>query len=181
MLFFLNLADNQQRIQMAFEFSDPDIRSASERDVAIVTKIIRKSFLGVAERFNLTAHNCPTHPSNCREQWIQEALKKGVRYYVLQAEGRQCGCVALELANPEVCYLERLAVLPVYRRRGYGRALVEYSLGEAGAIGVQKVDIGIIAEHRELKIWYQHIGFEEVRRATFDHLPFEVLFMSMTV
>jgi N-acetylglutamate synthase-like GNAT family acetyltransferase len=164
---------------MVLEFTCPSIRRASALDVPVVTGIIRKSFLDVAKHFNLTEHNCPTHPSNCREQWIQEALKKGVRYYVLEAEGQQCGCVALEHANPEVCYLERLAVLPDHRRCGYGRALMAHAVGEARALGVQRVDIGIIAEHTELKDWYRHIGFEEVRRATFNHLPFEVLFMSI--
>jgi N-acetylglutamate synthase-like GNAT family acetyltransferase len=100
---------------------------------------------------------------------------------MLEAGEQPCGCAALEPANPQVCYMERLAVLPGYRRRGYGLALVEYVLGEAKLMGVQKVDIGIIAEQTELKAWYRRMGFRERRRAFFDHLPFEVLFMSITV
>lgn len=157
------------------------IKLASVTDVAVVTDIIRNAFKDVANRFNLTEHNCPKHPSNCREQWIEDAMQKGVRYYVVEVDGIQSGCVALEQVNAEVCYLERLAVLPAYRRSGYGCKLVEYALGEAKFIGVQRVDIGIIAADIVLKDWYQQLGFEVTKKATFDHLPFEVIYMSKVV
>lgn len=157
------------------------IGQASSSDVSVITRIIRKSFLDVAQRFKLTQRNCPRHPSNCREQWIRDALRKGIRYYVLAAEGMPAGCAALEQAGPGVCYLERFAVLPDYRRRGYGSALLAHAKAEAKTIGAQRIEIGIIAAHAELKAWYLHRGFEEVRKAFFEHLPFEVLFMSMDV
>ena len=108
-------------------------------------------------------------------------MEKGARYFVLDAEGISCGCVALEPASPEVCYLERLAVLPPQRRRGYGKALVDRVLHEAKELGAQHVDIGIIAEHTELREWYRKIGFVEQTTATFPHLPFQVLFMSLAL
>lgn len=168
-------------IHMTHNFPCPAVRQASALDVPKIKDIIRISFGDVAKRFHLTEQNCPTHPSNCREEWIQEALAKGVRFYILEAEGKPCGCVALEPASPDVCYLERLAVPPDHRRRGYGRVLVAHALDEARALGAQCVDLGIIAEQTELRDWYRNIGFADVRRATFEHLPFEVLFMSMAV
>ena len=89
--------------------------------------------------------------------------------------------MALEQAGPEVCYLERLAVIPAQQRLGFGRALVDHVLDAARLLGARQVDIGIIAEHFELKEWYKKIGFVEQRKAHFPHLPFEVLFMSKTL
>jgi len=166
---------------MTVEINHATIRLASVMDVAVVTDIIRNAFQDVANRFNLTEQNCPKHPSNCREQWILDAMQKSVRYYVIDTEGIQRGCVALEQANAEVCYLERLAVLPAYRRCGHGGELVEHALGEAKTLGVQKVDIGIIAADTELKEWYQKLGFKVTTKAAFDHLPFEVIFMSKVI
>jgi diamine N-acetyltransferase len=157
------------------------IRPATKADIPILAEIIRKAFYDVAVRFGLTEENCPKHPSNCKAEWIEEALAKGVRYFLLDSEGLPCGCVALEQAGPEVCYLERLAVLPERRRQGLGRALVGHALNEAGKLGATQVDIGIIAEQTELKEWYKKIGFSEQRKARFPHLPFEVLFMSITI
>jgi GNAT superfamily N-acetyltransferase len=157
------------------------IHEATPLEIPKLVEIIRASFQDVAVRFGLTAANCPKHPSNCQATWITSALEKGARYFVLDAEGISCGCVALEQASPEVCYLERLAVLPPQRCRGYGKALVGRVLHEAKELGAQRVDIGIIAEHTELSEWYRKVGFSEQKTATFPHLPFRVLFMSLAL
>jgi N-acetylglutamate synthase-like GNAT family acetyltransferase len=154
------------------------IREAVGADISTLVEIIRNSFHGVAVRFGLDEHNCPKHPSNCEVPWIKEALEKGVRYFILESEGLPCGCVALEQASPDLCYLERLGVLPDQRRRGYGRALVEHVFYEAQERGSCRVDIGIIADQTELKEWYEKIGFVEEKITVFPHLPFKVLFMS---
>ena len=120
---------------------------------------------------------CPTHPSNCTTAWIEAALEKGVSYYIAEEGGKACGCVAMERANPEVCYLERLSVLPGFRRNGFGTALVDHVLAEARALGARHIEIGIIAEHRELRDWYLRLGFRVNRTARFEHLPFAVMFM----
>ena len=156
------------------------IREGVETDIPKIVQIIREAFYEVAIRFGLTEANCPKHPSNCKADWIEDALVKGARYFILDSEGLSCGCVALEQAGHEVCYLERLGVLPAQQHRGYGRALVEQVLHEARVLGARQVDIGIIAAHIELKDWYRKIGFIEQKKAHFPHLPFEVLFMSKT-
>ncbi len=107
------------------------IRQANAKDIPRIVNIIRTAFNAVAVRFGLTEANCPKHPSNCKPDWIKEALEKGVHYFILDTEGLSFGCVALEQASPEVCYLERLAVLPDRQRQGYGRALVDRVLDEA--------------------------------------------------
>jgi hypothetical protein len=40
------------------------------------------------------------------------------------------------------------------------------------------VSIGIIADHTILKNWYLKLGFIEGKTKSFDHLPFDVTFMS---
>jgi ribosomal protein S18 acetylase RimI-like enzyme len=154
------------------------IRPAGAADAALVARIVRESFRTVAERFGLTAENCPRHPANCTEDWISEALEGGVRCFVLEDEGRPCGCVALERADEQTAYLGRLAVLPDCRGRGFGRALVERVLAEARAAGLRRVRLGLIAADEPLRGWYERLGFREVERRPFEHLPFEVLFMS---
>ena len=154
------------------------IREATSSDISVLVEIIRAAFQGVAVRFGLTVENSPKHPFNCQATWIINAMERGVRYFVLDCEGASCGCVAFEEASPDACYLERLAVLPHQRRRGFGRALVEHVLQEAKLIGVRRIEIGIIADHAELRDWYRKIGFVDQKTAAFPHLPFEVLFMS---
>ena len=159
----------------------PKIRTCTQEDIGVLIEIIRSSFQDVAERFGLTQENSPHHPSNCTEDWIQKDMERGVPYFIIEDGNLVLGCVALELANSEVCYLERLAVLPNQRQRGFGKALVTHVLSTAKPLGVHRVNIGIIAEHTELKNWYKRIGFVEGESKDFSHLPFRVTFMSYEV
>lgn len=157
------------------------IRNASTADAAIITGIVRESFADVALRFGLTADNCPRHPSNCQLKWIDDAMQKGVAFFILEAETRPVGTIALEQASAEVGYIERLGVLPTHRRQGFGRLLVEHALSRARQRHLKQIDIGIIGAQTELQRWYEQFGFTAIRRAVFDHLPFEVLFISRSI
>lgn len=154
------------------------IRDATNDDIPLLTTLIRNSFLDIAERFNLTPQNCPTHPSNCKTEWIESALKKGIKYYILEKKNVPSGCVALERVQSDVFYLERLSVLPQFRRNGFGEAMVHHAVNEAKRLGAHRVEIGIISDHVELRKWYKKFGFSVKKEAQFEHLPFKVTFMS---
>jgi N-acetylglutamate synthase-like GNAT family acetyltransferase len=154
------------------------IRNTTNDDIELLTTLIRTSFRDIAERFNLTPENCPTHPSNCTTEWVKSALKKGIKYYILETKNNPCGCVALECARPDVCYLERLSVLPKFRRMGFGKALVNHVINEAKKLGACHIEIGIISDQIELREWYKKIGFSLKNETKFEHLPFKVTFMS---
>ena len=153
------------------------IKSADIKDIAALSGLIRDSYRNVAQRFGLTPENCPKHPSNCTDEWIRNDFKRGVSYYLLEHNGRPAGCAALEIPEPGLGYLERLAVLPASRRNGFGGRLVDHVLLQAADSAIKKISIGIIAAQAELKAWYQKIGFVETGTREFDHLPFTVRFM----
>jgi N-acetylglutamate synthase-like GNAT family acetyltransferase len=159
---------------------DPKVRNCTRDDMGILAETIRESFKDVALRFGLTPENCPRHPSNCTRDWIDKDMERGVTYFVIEKENAVAGCVALERAKAGTYYLERLAVLPGERRRGLGQILVTHVLSEAVHSGASHVNIGIIEEQKELKRWYERLGFVEGESREFDHLPFRVTFMSCT-
>ncbi|MGD8467591.1 MAG: hypothetical protein PVI49_03655 [Desulfobacterales bacterium] len=78
---------------------EDNIRDAHSDDVTELSNIIRDAYRDVANRFGLTPTNCSKHPSNCTDEWIENDLARGVRYYVIEYEGRPVGCVAIELAG----------------------------------------------------------------------------------
>jgi len=88
------------------------IRKCTQKDIEVLVETIRKSFQDVALRFDLNQENAPRHPSNCTKEWIQKDMERGVNYYVAENENVVVECAALEQANSDVCYPERLAVLP---------------------------------------------------------------------
>ena len=155
------------------------IRLAAREDIPTLTHLIREANRPIAERFHLTPENAPKHTSNCQNEWIETAMEKGILFYIGEDGQTPCGCVAMELAAPELCYLERLAVLPQYQRRGLGEALVRHVFKEARQRYIRRVEIGTIAEHRELTQWYQKLGFTLKETRIFPHLPFQVAFMGI--
>jgi len=104
-------------------------------------------------------------------------MARGVQYFISFQNGNPIGCVGLERPSLDLCYLERLCVLPEMRGKHYGISLVQHALYHAALKGARKVSIGIIAEHIELKEWYKTLGFVEVETKGFPHLPFQVCFM----
>jgi GNAT superfamily N-acetyltransferase len=154
------------------------IKEANSADISILSRLIRQSYGDVARRFKLTPTNCPTHPSNCTDEWIEKDFGRGVTYFILEHRGIPAGCVAIEKANADLCYLERLAVLPHERQNGLGSQLVEHIFHTARELGSKKVGIGIIAAQMELKQWYRKFGFIEGETKEFSHLPFMVTFMT---
>ena len=158
--------------------NNQSIHTCTEEDASVLAGTIQRSFQDVADRFGLTRENAPRHPSNYTVDWVLKDMNRGVVYFVLKDNGRVVGCAALEAAGSDICYLERLAVLPEHRKQGFGKTLVDHILSEARVRKARSVNIGIIAEQTELKDWYRRIGFVEGESKDFPHLPFRVTFMS---
>jgi GNAT superfamily N-acetyltransferase len=159
--------------------SDFIIRKATITDADLLAELISESFRDVAQRFSLTPQNCPKHPSNCISAWIAADQARGVVYFILSQDDKPFGCVGLEASSPDLCYMERLAVLPQSRGRGFGRALVAHVISEVRSSGANRISIGIIADHIELKAWYIKLGFVEQETKRFPNLPFNATFMEL--
>jgi N-acetylglutamate synthase-like GNAT family acetyltransferase len=154
-----------------------NIRQTNVNDIPVLVDVIIRSFSDVAKRFGLTKENCPTHPSFYTDERMRSDFEKNIPYYLLEADTLPVGCVALEKASDDICYLERLGVLPEKRRNGFGNALVQRVFEKARSFGAKQISIGIIADYEELKSWYANIGFLEKETKVFKHLPFQVTFM----
>lgn len=144
-------------------------------------RIIRNSFTTVAREFNLTRTNCPTHPSFITVQQLTDLNKKGLMFFGGFLGKIQIGFVALEKADTELYYLEKLAILPYQRHHGYGHRLVEFAIDYVQEHKAKKISIGTIDEQTILKEWYQKLGFKEVSTKKFSYLPFTVCYMEINV
>ena len=106
-----------------------------------------------------------------------ELYKKGLRFFGLFIQDVQIGFVAVERADATLYYMEKLAVLPQARNRGYGTQLIRFVFDYVTRQGAGKLSIGTIHEDTGLKYWYKGLGFVHTGTKKFDHLPFTVCFM----
>ncbi len=146
-------------------------------NLEICLDVIRKSFMTVANDFNLNKQNAPTNPAFIELKHLIQMDRKGVAMFGAFLEGICIGFVGIEKAKKGTYWLEKLAVLPEYRHKGYGKALIDFVFDYVKDHHGERVSIGIIDEHLVLKNWYLSYGFKEVEKKVFDHLPFAVCFM----
>jgi len=157
------------------------IRTTTRADGELLARLISASNRDVAIRFRLDAESCPKHPSFCTAAWVAADIQRGARYFIIERDGEAVGCVAYEDGGEGTAYLNRLSVLPAWRRRGAGERLVRHVIELARSSGIGTVSIGIIAAHAELKNWYLGMGFTEGETKTFPHLPFAVSYLTYAV
>lgn len=157
------------------------IREVTDDALDNNVEIIRCAFGTVAVELKLTRENCPTHPSFITISQLSELRIKGLKFFGLFAGDRQVGFVAVEKASDTIYYMEKLAVLPEYRHKGYGRELVRFVIDYVRNHGGKKLSIGIIDKQTVLKNWYKEMGFKEIAAKEFEHLPFTVCFLDMEI
>lgn len=157
------------------------IRQAGSDDAVTLANVIRQSFQDVAARFALTSANCPTHPSNCTPDWIRTAFSKSKRYFLLEVDNQPAGCIAVASATSPAGQIERLAVPPQVRRRGYGDRLLQHAIQTLRDLGMSRAELSIIADHADLQAWYERRGFAVTAIRQFPQLPFAVAFMAATI
>ncbi len=161
--------------------ADIIIRKMEDQELDTCADVIRRGFLTVAEAFNLTEEKVPTNGAYIKTDRLIADKQKGNSMHVLESDGTVVGFMQLEKANDATYYLEKITVLPEFRHRGFGSALLDYAVAQVKAMGGEKIGIAIIEENEQLKNWYLEYGFKPTGTRKFEHLPFTVGFMELAL
>ena len=160
----------------------PTIRQLrSQEDLQECVSLLRVAFGTVAKDFGLTEESAPTNAAFTTFENLSRHLQNGLALYGMFVESGLVGCVAIKQAKADkaVYYIERLAVAPDKRHRGYGGQLLSFSIGRIIERGGTTASIGLMDNDDRLKKWYGSKGFVQHDRRRVEHLPFKVCFMSM--
>ena len=157
------------------------IREITDDELKRSARVIRDSFRTVAVEFGLTRENSPTHASFTTVTQLRKLKYKDARFFGLFIGKKQVGFAAIEKADDDLYYLEKLAVLPKYRHCGYGEELVKFTINYVNNENGNRISIGIIDEHTVLKNWYKRLGFKEITKKKFPQFRFTACFMEMDV
>ena len=155
----------------------------SERELIKSLPVIHQAFKTVADDMNLTMENCPAHPSFLSEKKLIALYRSDTECYQLIRDNVQIGFIVIEKSPVEenTFYIEKLAVLPDCRHLGYGKKLMQFALDRIRELGGEKISVALIDSQKILKEWYQSLGFNETGKKVFDHLPFDVCFMALSI
>lgn len=155
------------------------IKKICENNISACVKVIRESFLTVADEFGFTEENASRFTAFATtEERIRWHLfgEKRPMYAFFDGED-MIGYYSLLLQENNECELNNLCVLPTYRHKGIGEELLKHAFKVANELGCIKMNIGIVEENQVLRKWYEDFGFNHVGVQKFDFFPFTCGYM----
>ena len=155
------------------------IKEINEKDIAECVKVIKESFLTVADELGYTASNAPrfTAFATTEDRLLYQLKNERRPMYAYFEDGKIIGYYSLALQDKNECELNNLCVLPQYRHKHIGAKLLENAYIKAKGIGCKKMNIGIVEENTVLRKWYEDNGFMHIGTKKFDFFPFTCGYM----
>lgn len=155
------------------------IREVEEKDIAECVKVVKESFLTVADEFGFTEENAPRFTAFATTQerlwWHLHGEHRPM--YAYYEDDIIVGYYSLLLQENGGCELNNLCVLPSYRHEKIGEQLLLHAFDIARQLGCGKVNIGIVEENQVLRTWYEDFGFAYIGTKKFDFFPFTCGYM----
>ncbi len=146
-----------------------------DADIVKVCSVINMAFLTVANELGYTKETVPTFPAFIGKNTIINQINNGLKLFGLLLDNSLVGSIGIKKENTEGLFkIERLAIIPAYRHKKYGKMLMDYALNEIHNTGGKIAEVEIVNENLKLKKWYLNQGFREIRIDTYQHLPFTV-------
>ncbi len=109
------------------------IRKINREDVPECVKIIKNSFMTVAEEFGFTAENAPRFVAfaTTEDRLYWQIDNENRLMFLYEEKGILCGYYLLLIQENCECELNNLSVLPEYRHAGIGKKLLEHAYQSA--------------------------------------------------
>lgn len=155
------------------------IKKISENEIAECVKVIRESFMTVADEFGFTVENAPrfTAFATTEERLYWHLNGEHRPMYAFYDNGKIVGYYSLLLQENHECELNNLCVLPAYRHQGIGEKLLKNAFEVAQGLNCNRMNIGIVEENKVLRAWYEGLGFIHTGTQKFDFFPFTCGYM----
>jgi ribosomal protein S18 acetylase RimI-like enzyme len=174
--------DEQGRCEAPFsrqrKFRAPGrISPLSLEHLPMYADVIREIFATVANDYNLTMKNCPSHTSFITNERLEAKVTDGYHPFGYFVDGKITGFVSLIDKSGGIYEMSNLAVLQEYRHMGYGKAMLDFCKTKAAEFGGYKIVISIVEDSTILKDWYIANEFIFVESKIFEHMPFPVGYM----
>ena len=155
------------------------IREVTKNDIAECVNIIKESFLTVANEFGFTIDNASrfTAFATTEERLNWHLFGEHRPMFVFVDNDVIVGYYSLLLQDNNQCELNNLCVIPAYRHKGIGEALLKHAFEAAQELNCRKINIGIVEENKVLRTWYETFGFKHTGIQKFDFFPFTCGYM----
>jgi len=144
----------------------------------IITEVLNKAFITVAQKYNFTKENAPTFPAFINSDIIENQISNGLKMYGYKKDDQVIGCAGYSYYKDKIYFIERLATLPEFRHLGIGKKLMQFVENEIKKIGGKIAEIHVVNKNNILREWYKGLNYVEIRIDEIKTLPFNLCVMN---
>ena len=157
------------------------IRQVRREEIPECVKVIRRSHRTVADEFGFTPENAPRYVAFATDEnrlaW--HMLKEHRLMFLDEEDGVIRGYYSLLPQENGECEFSNLSVLPEYRHRGIGTALLKHAMDTARGLNRSVMNLSIVEENTVLRKWYERSGAVHTGTEKFDFFPFTCGYMTI--
>lgn len=156
------------------------IREIRKEEIPECVRVIKASFMTVAEELGFTEENAPRFTAFATTEdrlSYQYEVEKRPMYGFFSDSGELLGYYSLAKQSEQEWELNNLCVLPDHRHEGIGVMLLKDAFSRVKEYGCVKLNIGIVEENTRLRKWYESKGFMHLGTKKFDFFPFTCGYM----
>lgn len=157
------------------------IKQITKENIPECVKVIRESFLTVAEDFGITPENAPRFTAFAvtedRLYWQFDSERRPMSAYF--EDGKIVGYYSLSLVGDGVCELNNLCTLPAKRHNKIGEMLLLDAFETSKTLGCTKMQLSIIEENKRMRKWYENHGFTHTGTEKLDFFQFTCGYMEI--
>ena len=158
------------------------IKEIDKSEIAECVSVIRKSFQTVADEFGFTIENAPRFTAFATTEerlfyQLEIEHRLLVAYYDDDGDGRILGYYSLMLLDNSECELSNLCVLPEFRHKKIGEALLDDAMSRVRNKECKKMKLGIVEENKRIRACYEKHGFTHTHTVKYDYFPFTCGYM----
>ncbi len=157
------------------------IRPVRRDEIPSCVRVIRQSHRTVADQFGITAENAPRCVAFATDEkrllWHMDHEHRLM--FLDEEDGVIRGYYSLLLKNDGECELGNLSVLPEYRHRGIGTALLKHAVNTAREQNRTIMRLSIVEENTTLRKWYERNGAVHTGTEKYDFFPFTCGYMTI--
>ena len=157
------------------------IREVRREEIPECVRVIRQSHQTVADEFSITPENAPRYVAFATDEnrLLWQMFREHRLMFLDEEDGVIRGYYSLLLKDGGECELGSLSVLPEYRHRGIGTALLKHACDKARKQNCSVLNLSIVEENTVLRKWYERNGAVHLGTQKFDFFPFTAGYMKI--
>lgn len=139
---------------------DISIRNATEADLPAIRKLIEElaEVITHAEKIDL---------NSVEKKALERLANPDTFIYLAEGNGEPLGLLTISLRQTLLHstpsgLIDELVVSKIHRRKGIGKALMDFAVEECQRLGCGEAEVGTEVENAKARKFYLDFGFEEI-------------------